>query len=75
MVFYYDNRTEQNLKELNCSHILRSLNNLFIKVHLMFVYNRTDSLLLFILQVVCVGSIEELEQLSGQKVTDLHRES
>ncbi|CAG2102663.1 unnamed protein product [Medioppia subpectinata] len=26
-------------------------------------------------EVVCVGSIEELERLSGQKVTDLHREN
>jgi isoleucyl-tRNA synthetase len=25
--------------------------------------------------MVCVGSIEKLEELSGQKVTDLHRES
>ena len=25
-------------------------------------------------QVVCVGSIEELAELSGVKVTDLHRE-
>ena len=25
-------------------------------------------------QVVCIGSVEELEQLSGVKVTDLHRE-
>lgn len=26
-------------------------------------------------QVVCVGSIAELEQLTGVKVTDLHRET
>ncbi|XP_055372444.1 isoleucine--tRNA ligase, cytoplasmic [Condylostylus longicornis] len=26
-------------------------------------------------EVVCIGSIEELERLSGQKITDLHRES
>ncbi|XP_039263025.2 isoleucine--tRNA ligase, cytoplasmic-like [Styela clava] len=26
-------------------------------------------------EIVCIGSIEELEQLSGVKVTDLHRES
>ncbi|XP_054164072.1 isoleucine--tRNA ligase, cytoplasmic-like [Oppia nitens] len=26
-------------------------------------------------EVVCIGSIEELEQLSGQKITDLHREN
>uniref|UniRef100_A0A1I8P093 Isoleucine--tRNA ligase, cytoplasmic n=1 Tax=Stomoxys calcitrans TaxID=35570 RepID=A0A1I8P093_STOCA len=26
-------------------------------------------------EMICVGSIKELEQLSGQKVTDLHRES
>uniref|UniRef100_A0A8C5PK40 Isoleucine--tRNA ligase, cytoplasmic n=1 Tax=Leptobrachium leishanense TaxID=445787 RepID=A0A8C5PK40_9ANUR len=26
-------------------------------------------------EVVCVGSLEELEQLSGVKITDLHRES
>lgn len=28
----------------------------------------------FIRQVVCVGSIDELEQLSGVRVSDLHRE-
>ena len=26
-------------------------------------------------EMVCIGSIAELEALSGQKVTDLHRES
>uniref|UniRef100_A0A6V7JHF2 Isoleucine--tRNA ligase, cytoplasmic n=1 Tax=Bracon brevicornis TaxID=1563983 RepID=A0A6V7JHF2_9HYME len=26
-------------------------------------------------EVVCVGSIEELERLTGQKITDIHRES
>lgn len=26
-------------------------------------------------EIVCIGSIEELERLSGQKVTDLHRET
>lgn len=26
-------------------------------------------------EVICIGSIKELEQLSGRKVTDLHRES
>ena len=31
-------------------------------------------LLNFIQQVVCVGSIDELEQLSGVSVSDLHRE-
>jgi len=25
-------------------------------------------------EVVCVGSIQELERLSGQKLTDIHRE-
>ncbi|KAJ0396637.1 hypothetical protein ATCC90586_002025 [Pythium insidiosum] len=25
-------------------------------------------------EIVCIGSIEELEQLSGEKITDLHRE-
>ena len=25
-------------------------------------------------EMVCVGSIEELQQLSGKKVTDIHRE-
>ncbi len=25
-------------------------------------------------EIVCVGSIEELERLSGKKVTDLHKE-
>ena len=28
----------------------------------------------FIRQVVCVGSIDELEQFSGVRVSDLHRE-
>lgn len=28
----------------------------------------------FLTQVVCVGSMAELEELSGVKVTDLHRE-
>lgn len=25
-------------------------------------------------EVVCIGSIEELEKLTGQKITDIHRE-
>lgn len=25
-------------------------------------------------EIICVGSIQELEELSGQKITDLHRE-
>ena len=29
---------------------------------------------LFVGQVVCVGSMAELEELTGVKVTDLHRE-
>lgn len=28
----------------------------------------------FVYQVVCVGSMAELEELTGVKVTDLHRE-
>jgi hypothetical protein len=30
--------------------------------------------MIIILQVVCVGSVEELAALSGVKVDDLHRE-
>jgi len=26
-------------------------------------------------EIICVGSIAELEELSGQKITDLHRET
>lgn len=26
-------------------------------------------------EIVCIGSISELEELTGQKITDLHREN
>ena len=43
---------------------------LFFDQHFLMLF----TFLHFCLQVVCIGSIEQLEKLSGKKVTDLHRE-
>lgn len=49
--------------------------SLFSTIDRIILLEVVDYILLnFIQQVVCVGSIDELEQLSGVRVSDLHRE-